>query len=91
MFRDPRLDPDDVFERSRTVRVAGTDVKVIAPEDLIIAKLLWAKDSRSVMQFRDVHGLLHYKQLDRALVQARAAKLGISQLLEEAADERYES
>jgi predicted nucleotidyltransferase len=91
MFRDRRIDPDDVFERSRTVTVAGAEVRVIAPEDLIIAKLLWAKDSRSVMQLRDVHGLLHYKQLDKVLVQARASELGISELLDEAADERYES
>lgn len=27
-------------------------------EDLVIAKLLWAKDSLSELQFRDVRGLL---------------------------------
>jgi hypothetical protein len=64
-------------------------VKIISPEDLIIAKLLWAKDSRSEMQFRDVHGLLHYRALDQVYVRETAARLGLLELLEEARGERY--
>lgn len=89
MFWSRALNPGDIFARHREADVEGTRVKLISPEDLIIAKLLWAKDSHSEMQMRDVHGLLHYPKLDREDVRRNAARLGVAGLLEEASGERY--
>ena len=89
IFLDRSSNPGPVLERRREIEIEGTMVKIISPEDLIIAKLLWAKDSRPEMQFRDVHGLLHYRTLDEVYVRDTAAQLGLLELLEEARGERY--
>ncbi len=50
IIRNPIQDPDEVFVRRREFEVSGRTVKVISPEDLIIAKLNWARAGRSEMQ-----------------------------------------
>ena len=89
IFWNKTFSPGDIFARHREVDVEGTIVKLISPEDLIIAKLLWAKDSHSEMQMRDIHGLLHYHGLDHDDVRRTAGRLGVVGLLEEARSERY--
>lgn len=49
---------DACFRRRREVRLGDYDAWMISLEDLVIAKLLWAKDSLSELQLRDVRGLL---------------------------------
>ena len=49
---------DSCFKRRREVCLGDYDAWVISPEDLVIAKLLWAKDSLSDLQLRDVKNLL---------------------------------
>ena len=46
------------FQRKRRVIFNGVWVWIVSPEDLIISKLDWAKDSMSEMQMRDVKNLL---------------------------------
>ncbi len=45
------------FSRRRTVIVDGQTVTIVAPEDLILSKLEWAKESHSQMQLGDVRNL----------------------------------
>jgi hypothetical protein len=55
------------FSRRRTVIVDGQPVTIVAPEDLIVSKLEWAKESRSQLQLDDVRNLLRSVQnLDQA-------------------------
>jgi hypothetical protein len=49
---------DSCFNRRRDVHLGGYDAWIISPEDLVIAKLLWAKDSLSELELRDVKNLL---------------------------------
>ncbi len=49
---------DSCFKRRRDVRWGDYDAWMISLEDLVIAKLLWAKDSLSELQLRDVKNLL---------------------------------
>ena len=49
---------DSCFKRRREVRLGDYDAWMISLEDLVIAKLLWAKDSLSELQLRDVKNLL---------------------------------
>lgn len=45
------------FARRRSVIIAGEPVAIVSPEDLILSKLEWAKESRSPMQLDDVRNL----------------------------------
>ena len=45
------------FARRREVEFAGVKTWIVAREDLILSKLVWAKDSNSELQQRDVRSL----------------------------------
>lgn len=73
------------FSRRRRVDFGGFLVWIVSPEDLLLSKLDWLKDSRSEMQFRDVRNLIDaVPQLDWAYLRHWADQLGILSLLEEA-------
>lgn len=46
------------FQRRRKMSIEGVEVWVVSPEDLILSKLSWAKDSLSEIQLKDVKNLL---------------------------------
>ncbi len=77
------MNPGDVFARRRRIALGDDEIAVISPEDLIIAKLIWAKDSRSEMQFRDIRGLLARTGLEREYLEETAARAGLGPLLRE--------
>ncbi|MES1255427.1 MAG: hypothetical protein ABUS56_07465 [Acidobacteriota bacterium] len=73
------------FRRRRRVAIGGHEMWLVSPEDLILSKLDWSKDSRSELQQRDVRGLLrHAAALDHAYMERWADELGIRHLLREA-------
>lgn len=61
---------DDEFSRLKLKRripkmILGEAVYFLSPEDLILSKLLWAKDSGSELQLKDVESILKFqKRLD---------------------------
>nr|MBI3612646.1 nucleotidyltransferase [Nitrospirota bacterium] len=72
------------FARRRAVSIAGRQVFIVSPEDLILSKLDWAKESRSQMQLDDVRNLLRSVQgLDTAYLTRWADRLGLSSLYRE--------
>jgi hypothetical protein len=72
------------FERRRRMNLAGRVVDVVAPEDLILSKLDWARESRSEVQLRDVRNLVAMvPDLDWTYVRHWADVLAISDLLAE--------
>jgi hypothetical protein len=72
------------FARRRKVNVEGQDLYVAAPEDLILSKLAWAKDSRSEVQLTDVKNLLNsVKRLDRRYIVRWAKELSVATLYRE--------
>jgi len=46
------------FQRKRRVKLDDIEIWIVSPEDLIISKLYWAKDSLSGMQINDVKNIL---------------------------------
>jgi hypothetical protein len=59
---------------------------IVAPEDLIISKLDWARDSRSEVQLRDVRNLLTAAgDLDRQYLLRWVTRLGLEPLYREVA------
>ncbi len=72
------------FERRRRVAIGEATVSLIAPEDLLLAKLVWARDGGSELQLRDVRNILDMvRDLDRGYVAAWAPRLGVATLLAE--------
>jgi len=71
------------FERRRKVDFAGVELWIVSPEDLVISKLEWARDSGSELQMRDVRHLLEVP-LDRAYLTEWAGRLDMAALLKEA-------
>lgn len=72
------------FSRKRRVTVEGHDLFMVAPEDLIISKLDWARESRSEVQLADVRNLLvRVKDLDRNYLICWVKRLGLETLYRE--------
>ena len=73
------------FSRRKKIFVDGQSLYVVAPEDLILSKLEWAKDSKSKVQLGDVRNLLRsVKRLDRRYLARWAKQLGVLSLYREA-------
>jgi len=82
----PRKDSDYrrlEFRRRREVDFAGVPLWIVSPEDLVLSKLEWARESRSEQQMKDVRALLG-TSLDRAYLNEWAGRLGLAGLLKEA-------
>ncbi len=72
------------FSRRRHVSVEGRELAIVAPEDLIISKLDWARDTRSEVQLADVQNLMAcVTELDRAYLAHWTARLGLESLYRE--------
>ena len=74
------------FSRKKKISVDGENLYIVAPEDLILSKLVWAKDSKSEIQLRDVQNLLQsVKGLDRRYLARWGKQLGVDSLYRKAA------
>ena len=72
------------FARRRMIILEDQEIQIVAPEDLILSKLEWAKDSRSEFQLTDVKNLLHSVQgLDVDYLAYWAKELEIEALYKE--------
>jgi hypothetical protein len=73
------------FKRRRQVIIEGLKVYIVSIEDLIISKLIWAEDSKSELQIKDVKNLLEEK-VDMKYIHGWTDKLNLSALLKEIMD-----
>lgn len=74
------------FRRRRRVTIDDTAIFVVAPEDLIISKLDWARDTRSEVQLADARNLLAAgPDLDREYLTRWVSRLGLDALYQEVA------
>ncbi len=73
------------FERRRRVTfVEGQELSIVTPEDLVLSKLVWAREGDSSRQLDDVRQVLAgVPALDRAYLNTWAARLGVDALLDE--------
>ena len=74
------------FSRRQTIIIEGNPLYIVSPEDLILSKLEWAKDTRSDTQLADVRNLLTMASgLNQPYLEKWASTLGVAQLLQEIA------
>ena len=71
------------FDRRRKAAILDIEVWVLSPEDVILSKLEWAKQSESQRQMQDVLGVLRMRRgsLDEAYLRKWAEILGVQDLL----------
>jgi hypothetical protein len=69
------------FSRRREVEMGTVKTWIVTREDLILSKLVWAQDTSSELQLRDVKQLLA-GEVDAAYLQKWADALGVNSLLE---------
>jgi len=70
-----------VFERRQKVQIDDMFIWIISPDDLILAKLLWAKNSVSELQLNDVRNLLQSGQrLDQEYLKKWIALLRLEEV-----------
>lgn len=72
------------FARRRRQELWGETVWVISPEDLVLAKLLWAKQGGSGRQLEDARGICRVQgaELDRPYLKDWAARLSVRESFE---------
>lgn len=64
------------FNRRRKMEFEGRSIYVVSPEDLLISKLFWARESMSGLQIGDVRNLLEtVGELDREYIEKWVRKL----------------
>ena len=70
------------FERRVKKMIADFALWVVSPEDLIISKLFWAKDSKSELQLNDVSSIVKYQaeKLDWDYIEYWVKELGLGQI-----------
>lgn len=78
------------FARRRRVTLDNFAVWIVSKEDLILSKLVWAKDSGSELQLRDVRSLLA-GEIDLVYLERWAAELSVAQELKAGIDARHDS
>lgn len=69
------------FARRKPVAMAGVKTWIVSREDLILSKLVWASDTDSELQRRDVKSLLD-GSIDRPYLDLWATRLNVAELLE---------
>ena len=70
------------FSNRYEIDFSGFNVWIIGKEDLVLSKLLWANESRSEMQMRDVASIIR-NGYDEGYVRSWAKKLGLENILSE--------
>ena len=80
------LKPDayrqEEFARRRQINLGDFETWIVSREDLVLSKLVWAKDSKPEMRLNDVRNLLS-ADCDMEYLRSRAKMLGVEELLEE--------
>jgi hypothetical protein len=69
------------FERRRQARIDRFDTWIVSKEDLILSKLVWARESQSESQMRDIRNLLG-TGADEAYLRHWAEHLQVTPMLE---------
>ena len=72
------------FARRKAVQLAGVRTWITSRENLILSKLVWARDSHSEMQLRDVRTLLD-EPVDWPYLRYWATNLDVRVMLDEVA------
>jgi hypothetical protein len=85
ILRKARAFSRQEFERKRIAEIGGLNVWVTSPEDIILSKLEWSKDSQSERQFGDALGVavVQWDRLEIDYLRKWAKELQVGDSLEQ--------
>jgi len=87
-----KQDPFDISRLKRRVgkKILDKQIYFTSPEDLILIKLKWYKESKSSRQIEDVESIFQIsgETLDMAYLQDWAKRLSVSEILERVVDKK---
>jgi hypothetical protein len=85
ILRKARAFSRQEFERKGIAEIGGLNVWVTSPEDIILSKLEWSKDSQSERQFGDALGVavVQWDRLDVDYLRKWAKELQVGDSLEQ--------
>ena len=76
------------FQRRRQVVIDGIPLWIVSPEDLVLSKLFWAKDTKSELQIRDVKNMLFaVHDIDLQYIQKWVKEMNLQEVYRMAKDE----
>lgn len=71
------------FQRRKQIQLDSQTIWIVSPEDLIISKLYWAKDSSSPIQIKDIQNLFRsVKNLDKTYLNTWIQNLHLNSIYE---------
>ncbi|MCB1116116.1 MAG: hypothetical protein KDK71_06565 [Chlamydiia bacterium] len=71
------------LQRRRRVVFNGIPLWIVSPEDLVISKLFWAKESQSQMQLKDIQNILDsVEDLDQEYLEGWIQKLHLEPIFQ---------
>ena len=92
ILKKPSAYQDVEFSNRKQVLIDQCPMWLVSAEDLVISKLLWAKESHSEMQLKDVANLMEtVTGLDSKYIDNWIRELGLEQIYKEANDVRHAS
>jgi len=92
IMKKPSAYQQTAFSHRKEILIEGCTMWNISAEDLIISKLMWAKNSHSEVQLRDVRNLIETViDLDTRYMDYWLGQLGLKRLYKEVKNERYKS
>ena len=71
------------FNRRKTKKILGIKIDVISPEDLILTKLIWYKESNSTRHLEDALSVLKISKVNLEYIKKWASRCSIKKILEE--------
>ena len=77
---------DKMFLRKKEISIQNNAMQIISAEDLVLAKLLWAKDSLSEMQLKDIKNIIKtVDTLDIGYIDNWIEQLGLREIYRQVA------
>lgn len=85
IIRKDRPFSREEFQRRQKTNLMGMEVWVVSPEDVILSKLEWAKESESSQQFQDALGVavVQYDRLEMDYLYKWAREMKVENTLEQ--------
>lgn len=76
------------FGRRHKVKIGSVPIWMVSPEDLILSKLWWTKESRSEMQIADARNILQQtEEIDKKYLEKWVQELSLTDLYKELSSE----
>ena len=76
------------FQRKRHILIEGIPMWIVSPEDLILSKLWWSRDSHSEVQIGDIKNLFaSVDDLDTAYIDRWVAEMDLQDIYRKATDD----